>query len=321
MSNTLIISGDKENDELRHHLHTRPSPGIMHHSTHSPFTLLRMWMFPEPAKRIDFVDFLSFVEPGDLLMFASDNFYAFLQDFFPGSPYSHVALPFFYDPDLLRQQFSERKTEEMETGKDLSDRDFAIPVDNECRALMLAESMPKEDGIVDCTTGTVKDGPMAVLASHRFVSFMLKYGYRIVWRKLNPRYRTINDEERRRRLQAILKVLYRKSGNHFNSHVPDLLSAAIPEVHVFPWFFVKGDFTHSSETFCSQLVAEILMEMGILKKEGRAKKTQEYSPGDFSVEVENLDLGTFDPKHGKQASLHHFYGPEILVDVNRYHLE
>lgn len=305
-------------EEFRHHLHMRPSSAILHHTTHSPLTLLRMWMFPEPALRIDFTDFLAHVEPGDLLLFASDNIYAFAQDFFTGSPYSHVAMPFFYDPDLLLRQFSQRKMEEATSGKDLADRDFQLPLNTECKALMLAESMPKEDGIVDYTTGTIKDGPMAVIASHRLVSFMLKYGYRIVLRRLNPRYRTLSDDERKRRLQAILKVLYRKSGNHFNSHVPDLISAAAPETHVFPWFFIKGDFTHSSETFCSQLVSEMLMEMGVLKKSGRAKKTQEYSPGDFSVSVENMDLDSFDPKHGRQAALYHYYGPEIMVDINYY---
>lgn len=322
MSSSVIIkANEREEEDFRHHLHMRPSSAILHHSTHSPLTMLRMWMFPEPALRIDFTDFLGHVEPGDLLLFASDNVYAFMQDFFTGSPYSHVAMPFFYDPDLLLSQFNQRKSEEMSTGSDLSEKDFITPLQTECKALMLAESMPKEPGIIDYTTGTIKDGPMAVLASHRFVNFMLKYGYRIVWRRLNPRYRIISEAERKRRLQVILKVLYRKSGNHFNSHVPDLISAAAPEVHVFPWFYIRGDFTHSSETFCSQLVAEILMEMGVLKKTGSAKRTQEYSPGDFSVSVENMDMGTFDPQHGKQASLFHYYGPEIMVDINCYKTE
>lgn len=294
--------------EFNTHIHSKPSPHILEHTTYNPLTWLRMYMFPEPQHRVNLTDFLEHVEPGDVLLFASDNFYAFVQDFFTGSPYSHVALPFFYDPYLWRSQVRERNA----TNPD-SNADFIIPEQKKLNHLMFAESMPEEGGVVDYTTGTVKDGPMVVLGIQRMVSFMIKYGYRIVWRRLNPDHRLISDEERILRTQAILRVMYRKRKFGFDAHASDLMSAAIPEVHVFPWFFIEGEFVHNSEAYCTQLTSEILMEMKVLRSDQKSKKTVDHCPGDFSEYNENLDYA-----RNQFTGESNFFGPEILVDVDCY---
>lgn len=294
-------------------LHSKPGPHVLHHTSYNPLTWMRTWMFPEPKLRVNFTDFIQFVEPGDILLFAADNFFAWMQDFWTGSPYSHIGLPFFYNPMLWRKQVRLRE-EQVAAGLVQEDAPFPVPSASECKVLMLAESTSKS-GLTDYSTGTDKEGVMCVIAAQRFVQYMIKWGYRIVWRRLNPSHRDISEEERVRRTQAVLRVLYRKRNFGFDAHAADLMNAAIPEVHVFPWFYIKGDFTHEGEAFCSQLTSEILKEMNVLRTGPYSKRTNDYCPGDFSEQVENLDTATYKVEHSENEIYHH-YGPEILVDIN-----
>ena len=222
-----------------------------HHVPRNPLALVRMVEFAVLfafEERATADAFLREAQTGDIVVMVSDNVYSWLQTFFTGSYASHVGVCY---------------------------RD-------EAGRLFIYESTFKEPGIVDAITGREKDGPMLVDAETRLRRYLEHDGFSFRWRRLH----LPEGLEAAALARPMRKFMRAHKFDAFDSNVVRLINGA--SATWLPGAGLLGlDAPDPHRIFCSRLVAQLYICLGLLRHE---RPAEHYSPSDWTSQRHNLAL-------------------------------
>jgi hypothetical protein len=222
-----------------------------HHVPRSPLAVVRMVEFAvllAGEDRATDAEFLREAQTGDIVVMVSDCFYSWVQTFWTSSYASHVGVCF---------------------------RD-------ERGRLFIYESTHQEKGIVDEVTGREKDGPMLIDAETRLRHYLEHDGFSFRWRRLRLPPGLSAD--------ALVRPM-RKFMNLHKFDAFDANPARLIQGASATWLpgasWLGFDRPDPHRIFCSRLVAQLYISLGLLRPE---RPASEYSPSDWTSQRHNLAL-------------------------------
>ena len=205
------------------------------------------WNYPKPSKSVSWETFLRDARPGDIILISTNSVAAVFEEAFMNEPYSHVALV----------------CEDQVTG-------------NTC----IAESS-YISYVLDKFTNTLRDGPMIVDMQRRLEGFKENEGLRLDWRPLVGPVNRIHINN------IIWGEMRRFTHVKHNTNIPDLVSAAVPEVLKFPFCWSEHSKKKLDGMFCSELTYYLLRKAGVCVEDIR-KHRYNYAPLHFSEYYESI---------------------------------